>query len=78
MSGVMPGAANTDRDIERNVERYGVAHLAAYQLCQRLPLPGPNLENELVVHLKQHATTHSGIIKRLFDIKHCDFDDVRC
>ncbi len=50
----IPAPAVADADLERHVERVGVAHLLTDQRLEGVPLARRDLEQQLVVHLQQH------------------------
>src|ERR1035437_1292716 len=53
VSGVVPGPADPDADIQRDVHLDGCAHLLAYQRLDGLPFAGRDLQDQLVVALQE-------------------------
>jgi hypothetical protein len=62
-SGLMrrgvPTPAEAHADLERHVQRVGVAHLLTHQLLDVGALAFDDLEQKLVVDLQQHARRHA-------------------
>src|SRR5438045_5007263 len=51
--GVGPAAADSDGDVQRDVQRVSVAHFTTYEFFDGIPLTGCDLQDQLVVHLQQ-------------------------
>ena len=77
VAGVVPGAADADRDVEGHPQLVGGAHLPAYQGLDGLPLPRRHLEDQLVVHLQQHPAGQPLGRQGPVDAEHRDLDQVR-
>lgn len=52
--GVVPGPANPDTDLQRDVHLDGGAHLLANERLDWFALTRCDLQNELIVHLEQN------------------------
>ena len=60
----MPGTPNSDRNHQRHLQRHRLPHLGAHQVLERVALPRPDLEDQLIVHLEQHPTAQPKVVER--------------
>src|SRR6266542_2800977 len=76
MTCLFPGAAGAERHLQGHRQLTRAAHIRGDQLAQRVELAGRDLEDQLVMHLKQHpraqALPPQGAIHR----KHRHLDNV--
>src|SRR3954470_2190315 len=77
VAGVVPGAAEPDRDVHGHLaERVGAGHLGAYQLLDRVALPRRDLEHQLVVHLQKQPRPERVVAQSALHVEHRHLDDV--
>ena len=72
--GLAPVGAETHLDREGHLQREGALHPVNDQGREVLDLATGGLEDELVVHLQDHAALHAAHL--LVDMHHGDLDDV--
>src|SRR3954470_1297482 len=76
MPCVVPGATDAHGDVERDVEVVGAAHLVAHELLDLRLLARGDLQDELVVHLKQQPGPQALLTQAALNAEHGDLDDV--
>src|SRR5512142_976136 len=74
--GVEPVRSDTDIHDEGDLERGRTLHVLAHQRAHAVLLVGRNLEDELVVHLEQHAAPELALDQGVVDPDHRDLDQI--
>ena len=76
VSRFVPAAPEADRDVQRDRQVGGAAHLLADQRLERLVLARGHVEHELVVDLEQHPRPQPGRRQLALHVEHRDLDQV--